>query len=126
MAAETDRAEDVAVSVAEPWTLRGRPPSKEGLERRKRRGREITTARLWQVAPGVLAYVAAVALGREKYDKGRLAAASMILSRCVPTITSQTVVADSRSVSVSVEADRGVALERMAAEIAAFAGSGNG
>jgi hypothetical protein len=82
--------------------LTGRPVVSTSSKRYVDLRREQTSMRMWRQAPDVLSYVVAVALGKEPVDEGRLKAAGMILSRCIPTVTSQEVRADTTSISTTI------------------------
>jgi hypothetical protein len=97
-------------------SLAGRPITSAAARRLVHDRRERTTLRMWKRAPAVVTYVCRVALGEEPYDEGRLKAAQLILSRTMPTVTSQQV--DSTSISATVTPDVEMLARKILAETA--------
>jgi hypothetical protein len=95
---KSDRGLHLLLDTMEKKLAQTRNPSRSA-------GRILTLIRMWSRAPAVMQYVANVALGRETYDEGRIEAAKMILSRCIPTITSQAIQADTTAISATIEGD---------------------
>lgn len=88
--------------IARRASLAGRPVTSTSTQRYIDTRREQAKMRLWKKTPDVVLYVCRVALGLETFDEGRLKAATLILSRTMPTISSQVVEATSTSVSARV------------------------
>jgi len=65
--------------------------------------RDRSLLRLWGGVPAALDYMLAVIRGTSAFDQGRYKCCVAILSRCLPTVTSQEVRSDATSITARVE-----------------------
>jgi hypothetical protein len=72
--------------------------------------RDRALLRLWRGAPDAVSYLFDVIKGKATYEEGKYKSCLAILSRCIPTVTSQTVVSDATSISASVVVGDGKAV----------------
>ena len=96
--------EGVARAVGRPRGREGgRNHTPESRARLIRQQRERAQVRAWRAAPEAIAWLRGVLAGTEEYSEGKYKAASLILSRTMPTLSAQAV--ESHSTSVTVSAD---------------------
>lgn len=92
-----------------PWV--GRPMTISSSRRVVNDCRDKAQLKLWKSAPACVQYLADVVGGRADFNEGKFRAAVALMSRTLPTVSAQSLVTDSTSISASVSLPQNVAEE---------------
>ena len=94
--------EEIAVAVTRPRGRDGGRNFADPISRQRfiRTQRERAMVKAWRACPEALGYLRGVVVGTEAFDPGRFKAASLILSKTMPSVTAQAVLSEATTLHV--------------------------